>query len=147
MKNKTSARRGSSKNASVSSGGMNVLGASLFGAGVGTVCAVALLLVFSVICMFTSDPDKLLTVFGLVINAIAFFAAGFAATKKKSAAIPVGAVSGAILASLMWIVSLFFGESFRSDLALPVEILIRLSFIIVSILGALLCVNVKKKRK
>ncbi len=127
--------------------GQGVLGASVFGACVGGICAVAMLVVSSLICTFSKDPDKLIAPLGIITSIAAYFFAGFAAARKKRAAIPVGALSGAWLTAAFFIISLFVDKGLSWGLSLTVGLLIRLSFVAVSVLGALLGTNVGAKTK
>lgn len=148
MNKRSTSKRKRSGTHSSASGGSTVIGASLIGTAVGMGLITVLTVILSGLCLASSDPNTLLIPFSLGINAVSFFFAGFTGAKRKSAAIPVGALSGAILASLLWIFSLFLGNAATWGFSLPVELLIRCSFIIPSVLGGLLAVNSKvKKRK
>lgn len=133
------ASRGASKETSL-------LIASAFGAGVGAICVCALLFIFSFLCLLTHSGDKLTSFFSVLILVISFLASGFAAAKKRCAAIPVGLCSGAFLSLFLWIISLFINNSLSLGLSLPVELLIRVSLVSVSLIGALLGVNLKSRR-
>ena len=126
---------------------VGVLRASLFGMATATVSAVILLLICSFICMLSSDPSKLISPLSVVCNILIYFIAGFAASKKKAAALPCGALSGGLTCILFFIITLLLDNALSSNLSFPVELLIRLSFIVVSILGALLGVNSTPKRR
>ncbi|MBO5204305.1 MAG: TIGR04086 family membrane protein [Clostridia bacterium] len=135
----------SSSRATASAG---VMRASLFGVATGTVSAIILLLICSLICMLSSDPNKLISPLSVVCNILIYFIVGFAASKKKAAAIPCGALSGGLMCIIFFLIALLLSDSISSNLSFPVELLIRLSFIVVSILGALLGVNsIPKRRK
>ena len=127
--------------------GHGIISASGIGAGVGGVCAVALLVVATLICTFSDDPDSIIAPIGMIISVISYFIAGFAASKKRRAAIPVGALSGVMLTAAFIIISLFVDKTLSWELSLTVALLIRLSFVAVSILGALLGTNAISKRK
>ena len=124
-----------------------ILGASAFGVFVGAVCAVALALIGTVICAFSASPDALYAPLGLFACIASYFCAGFAGARKKRAAVPVGALCGAILSVVFFIISLFLDKQLSSGTSLTVALLIRLSLIAVSILGALLGTNIGAKRK
>ena len=124
-----------------------VLTASVFGVCIGLLFSVVLALVCSTICVFSSDPDKLISPLSLFSLIAVYLSAGFIAAKKKAAAFPCGLISGGILALVFFTVSCFFDPSYSAGLALPIELLIRLSFVGVSLLGALLGVNVSSKGK
>lgn len=123
--------------------------ASAFGCAIGLVTATGAALVFSLICLFSDDPDKLITPLAFVGSITAFLSAGFAASKKKRAALPCGLMAGGMMTVIFFIVSLCLNDSLSLNLSLPVSILIRLSLILVSVLGALVGVNtrIKKKRR
>ena len=148
MNNRTRARHKRTVTKRQDNGSTSVLIAALTGAATGVAVILVLTLLLSAICLASSDPAPLLSPVALGINTVAFFFAGFTGAKRKSAAVPVGALSGTLLALLLWICSFFFGNEFSWDIPLPVELLIRCSFIIISVLGGLLAVNTKiKKRK
>lgn len=146
MKGKTTSRRkktsGASKGESV-----GVASAALFGVCAGLILSLLLALVCSFICLFSADPDKLMTPLCIVSLIVIYFASGFFASRKKSAAIPCGLCVGGALAVIFWIISLFFSDAYSQGLSVPVELLIRLSFVAVSLVGSLLGVNVGVKRK
>ena len=121
--------------------------ASVFGCAVGLAAATAFALIGSLICMFVSDPDKLITPLAFICSILVFLISGFAAAKKKCAAIPCGLLSGAMLVSIFFIASLCMSDSLSSGYSLAVALLIRLSFLAVSVVGALIGVNSRPKRK
>ncbi len=125
---------------------VNLLSASAFGAGVGAICVCALLFIFSFLCLITHSGDKLTSLFSVLTLAVSFLACGFAAAKKRPAAIPAGICSGALLSLFLWIISLFINNSLSLGLSLPVELLIRISLVAVSLVGALLGVNLRSRR-
>ena len=128
----------------------SVVGASLIGAGIGFSTTLILTVIFSAVCLFSPDPDKLSAPLSLAVNILSFFVTGFAGAKMKSAAIPVGVISGGILTSVLWLISLILKHSMTtitSTIVFPLSLLIRLSFVIASVIGALLATNVRKKRK
>ena len=133
------APRGTSKETSI-------LLASAFGAGVGAICVCALLFIFSLLCLLTHSGDTLVSFFSILILVISFLASGFSGAKKRLAAIPVGLCSGAFLSLFLWIISLFINNSLSLGLSLPIELLIRLSLVAVSLVGALLGVNLRSRR-
>lgn len=125
---------------------VNLLSASAFGAGVGAICVCALLFIFSLLCLLTRSGDKLTSLFSILTLAVSFFACGFAGAKKRPAAIPVGLCSGALLSLFLWLISLFINDSLSLGLSFPVELLIRISIVAVSLVGALLGVNLRSRR-
>ncbi len=124
-----------------------VFHASIFGMTTGLICGMLLLLICSLICLFSQDPNKLISPLSVVCGILTYFIAGFAASKKKAAAIPCGALSGVMISIVFFIISFLLNDSLSSSISFPVEMLIRTSFIVVSILGALLGVNSTPKRK
>ena len=133
-----SASRGTSKETSL-------WVASAFGAGVGAICVCVLLFVFSLLCLLTHSGDKLTPFFSILILVISFLASGFAAAKKRPAAIPVGLCSGAFLSLFLWFISLFINNSLSLGLSFPVELLIRISLVAISLIGALIGVNSRRR--
>ncbi len=125
---------------------VNIFAASAFGAGVGAIFVCALLFIFSALCLLTRSGDKLSSLFSILTLVASFFACGFAAAKKRPAAIPVGLCSGALLSIFLWIISLFINNSLSLGLSLSIELLIRLSLVAVSLVGALLGVNLRSRR-
>ena len=123
----------------------SLLIASAIGAGVGAICVCALLFIFSLLCLLTHSGDKLTSFFSILILVISFLASGFAGAKKRPAAIPVGLCSGAFLSLFLWLISLFINNSLSLGLSFPVELLIRLSLVAVSLVGALIGVNSKRR--
>lgn len=124
-----------------------VFHASIFGMTTGLICGMLLLLICSLICLFSQDPNKLISPLSVVCGILTYFIAGFAASKKKAAAIPCGALSGAMVCIVFLIIKFVLDDSLSSGISFPVEALIRVSFIIVSILGALLGVNSTSKKR
>ncbi len=124
---------------------MNLLSASAFGAGVGAICVCALIFIFSFLCLLTHSGDKLISFFSILTLIASFLASGFAAAKKRPAAIPVGLLSGTFLSLFLWIISLFISDYLSLGLSFPVELLIRVSFVAVSLIGALIGVNLKRR--
>lgn len=137
MKNKSNSRNG----------GYSVLRASVFGTCMGIFIAVLLLIICSVICILSSDPNSVITPLSVSIILTVYFSAGFAASKKRASAIPCGALSGAFIAIIFFVISLIISPDTPSELPLPVLLLLRISFIAVAILGALLGTNTKSKGK
>ncbi len=121
-----------------------VVAASLYGAAVGGVCSVVLLLVFSVICAFSKNPDALLSPLSLVASGVSFFLAGLAASKKKSAPLPCGALSGAVLLAAFYLISLFLQNTTAEPVSLTVSLLLRLACIFICIVGSLIGTNRKR---
>ena len=121
--------------------------ACAFGCAVGLATATCLILICSLICLFSSDPDALTSPLSFAIMGASFFTAGFASSKKKKAAIPCGLLSGGLMTAVCCLVALCIGDSTSLNLSPIVSLLIRLSFIIVSIVGALVGVNTGTKRK
>jgi putative membrane protein (TIGR04086 family) len=119
--------------------------ACMFGVCVALVTALFLAIVCAIICSASGNAYKLLTPLSFVSTVAVYFVCGFATAKRYSAAIPAGAISGAVLCILFFIVSLFLSSSLASGTSLPVSLLIRLSFVVVSMLGAILGANAKKK--
>lgn len=132
---------------STSENSYGIAAASAFGACIGALLAAILLFVCTFICISVENPDKLTAPLAILSVIVVYFSAGFAAVRKRRAAIPCGALSGGIITAVFFIISLFLNKNLSSGLSLPVSLLIRLSFIVVSILGALLGTNVGVKRK
>ena len=147
MNNRSRSKRKRTATNTQASGSLTVIGASLVGAATGLGLTALLTVILSAVCLALSDPNALMIPFSLGINVISFFFAGFAGAKRKSAAIPVGALSGALLTFILWICSLFLGSEASWGVSLPVELLIRCSFIIPSVLGGLLAVNTRAKKR
>lgn len=121
--------------------------ASLFGICVGLTASLVLALLCSFICLLSPDPNKLMTPLSTISLVAVYFLSGFVATKKRPAAVPCGLVTGGGLAALFWLISLFFNDSYSNGLSLPIAMLIRMTFVGVSLLGALLGVNAGAKKR
>ncbi len=143
MKNKCKTNKQKKHSTSESTG---VLHACVFGTCIGIFSTVILLLACTFICLFSQNPDALISPLALCSSVISHLIAGFAASKKKKAALPCGLLSGAMLAAVFFLLSLFLNKTLSWGLPLPVSMLIRLSFIAVSLLGAILGTNTHKKR-
>lgn len=137
MKNKSNSK----------SGGHGVLSASVFGACIGIFIAVLLLIICSVLCILSKDPNAVIAPLSAIIILTVYFSSGFAASKKSASAIPCGALSGVFITAVFFIISLFASTDTPSRLSLPVSLLLRLSFIFLAVLGALLGTNTKSKFK
>ncbi len=124
-----------------------IVGACVFGVAVGLIFAIALLLIFSAVSLGSGDPDALISPLSLAAGGVSFFTAGFAASKKRSAPLPCGALSGAMLCAVLWLISILLGDSVSSAHSPPQALLIRLAFIFVAVVGALIGTNSKGKRK
>lgn len=127
--------------------GSGIIGASLFGICTGLIMSLVLAIFCSFICLFSKDPSKLMSPLSTASLAAVYLTSGFIAAKKRPAAIPCGLLTGGGIAAIFWIVSLFFDDSYSSGISVPVQLLIRITFVAVSLLGALLGVNAKSKRK
>ncbi len=143
----TSKKHRSPSRSSKPSTSSSFLKACAFGVGISLITAIALALICTIICTVSGDSDKLLAPLAFGSTVIAYFAGGFAASRKKSGALAVGALCGGILSAIFILVSLCLGDSLSSGMALPVSLLIRLSFILVSILGSLVGTNLKISHK
>ncbi len=144
-KNSSKKKRGSRPIASKS---CSLPYACAFGAGIGGVCAVICLFIAGAVCMFSSDPDSLISPLALISSALSFFLSGFAATKKRPAPLWCGTGAGGILTAVFFIISLFLSKGLSWGLPLTVGLLIRLSMIGVAVFGAMMGANVKvNKRK
>ncbi len=117
---------------------IGTLPAVLFGAGAGAVAAIIMLIIFSIICTFSADPEKLISPLSLVANGVAFFVCGFCASRRCRGALPAGLLSGAVLSVGYFIVSLFMDKELSWGLSLTSELLTRLSFVAVSLFGAII---------
>ncbi len=124
-----------------------IVGACVFGALVGLIFALALLLIFSAVALGSSNPDALISPLSLTACGVSFFAAGLAASKKRSAPLPCGALSGAMLCAVLWLISLLLGDAASPTYSLPQSLLIRLALIFVAVVGALIGTNSKGRRK
>lgn len=133
-----------SRSSTGKSGDCGIFKASLIGAGVGIGFAVILLLACSLAALCCADPDSLTAPLGFISALLVYFISGFTACKLKRAALPCGLLSGALVTVIFTAVSLALDSSFASDTPLPVSLLIRLSMLAVSLLGALLGVNTVK---
>ena len=128
--------------------GAGTVQAVSYGVIAGLVTALLSCVAAALVCTFSKDPDKLTAPLATVSCILAHFVAGLVSAKKKSAAIPCGLCSGGALALIFWIVSLCFSESYSYGMGAAVNLLIRISMVAVSLLGALLGVNtVMKKRR
>ncbi len=144
MKSGKMSKRARSRRAPSSS---NILSASVFGVLVGLIITVALLIVFCLVCLNSKNPDSLISPLALTINAVAYFAAGFAASKKRSAPLPCGALSGAILCAVFFVISLALKDLHSAFSAPSIAILLRLVSVFISIIGALIGANCGKNRR
>ena len=128
---------------------LSAMSASLYGACVGLIVCIALAVLCAVVCVFSPDPDKLSTPLSMISLVCVFFTSGLLASKRSSAALPTGLMTGAILTLFLWLSSLFFSDAYSQGLPLAVELLIRTSFIVVSLVGSLVGVNAKigKRRR
>jgi len=115
------------------------LGASLFGATAGLLTALISAAVCALICLSLNDPNKLTAPLGYVCAAIGYFVAGYLSVKKRGgAAIPCGALSGALLTTVFFVCSLFLSGDTASGSGILIVFFIRLSMIAVSLLGAVI---------
>lgn len=141
MKKKSTAR-----NRSVRQEPLGIFKASLFGACIGLFCSVALLISSALICLFSNDPDRLIAPLAFISTVAVYFISGFAAVRKRRAALPCGALCGGMMSAVFLLISFFISRDASMGLPLPVSMLIRISFIAVSIIGALLGTNVGVKK-
>ncbi|MBQ8818689.1 MAG: TIGR04086 family membrane protein [Clostridia bacterium] len=145
MKSKKSSKQSARKKSS--SQNYSIASASIFGACAGAFLTVISVIICSVICLFSENPDKLISPLAFTSVIIIYFFSGFLASKKKSAAIPCGLLCGVILTLIFFIISLFITETYSSGSSLIVGLLIRISFVAVSIIGALLGTNTANKKR
>ena len=101
----------------------------------------------SLVCLFSSDSDRLTAPLATASGIIAHFVAGFICAKKKKTALPTGIISGGCLALIFFIISLFFGESYSYGLGMALSLLIRISMVAVSVFAAMLGANTGEKRR
>ena len=144
MKNKTSSKKKKSI-LNVFSG--NPFMASVFGALSGIISIAILTPVFSAIAQNLSDPDSFVLPFGMIISFVSYFLAGLLAAKLKSAALPCGILSGVILQSLMFILSILIKGNYSAISSPILETILRIAFVFISVLGAVIAVNSKKSPK
>ncbi len=142
---KLSKKRHSVKSRAVAKSGF--VGAAVFGALVGFIFALTLLLVFCIICLNAQNPDTLISPLALSAGGVSFFAAGFAASKKRSAPLKCGALSGALLCALFFVISRLLGGAPSCGYSLGVGLLIRLAMICLCIFGATVGNNSKGARR
>ena len=142
-------KKKSSRQAHGASGTSGVISASVFGWCIGIFCAVVLLLISATVCLFSSDPDKLISPLAFISTVAVYLISGIAAVRKRRAPLPCGAICGIMLSATFGLISVFIDNEGSQGLSLPVSLLIRLSFVAVCILGALLGTNVgvKKSRR
>ncbi len=127
------------KERGASSARTGTLGASVFGATAGLFTALTGAVICALICLSVNDPDKLSSPLGYGCSVIAYLIAGYLAVKKRGgAAIPCGALSGALLTAVFFICSLFLGGDASSDVGVLKGLFIRLSMIAVALLGAVI---------
>ncbi len=124
-----------------------ILGASLFGALVGFIFSVALLIAFSFVCLASKNPDSLISPLALIASSISFFAAGLAASKKRSAPLPCGALTGAFMCAVFWVVSRILGTNTDSGNSFAAALILRLVLIFICIVGALIGANSGRRRR
>lgn len=101
------------------------------GLGFALICAIALLLLFSLFCYMTPDPDKYLTAFGLAALYLSALIGGIAAGKKSG--LVGGLCSGLLLCTVILLASSFKGE----DPALFSPGIIALLYVLVPGVGTL----------
>ncbi len=147
MKSKTGSvtRRRSGGTPRGNSGG--IITAASFGACAGIISAVILLLLCTFICLPSEAPERLITPLAVISALIVYFLTGFCSAKKNSAVIPCGVLSGAVVTVIFFVLSLFLKKELSANLTLFVSLLIRLSFIALSVIGALLGVNTRTKKR
>lgn len=121
----------------------SILSGVLAGVSTAIICCI----ISSLICIFSSDPDKLTSPLATVSSILAHFTGGFFAAKKKNAPLPCGLATGGILAFIFWITSLCFSASYSYSLNTVISLLIRISMVAVSLVGAILGGNQPHKRK
>ena len=118
---------------------------SFFGAIIGALCLIILLAIFSALCTSLPDPHPLvapLSIFSMLSSA---FFCGFSAVKrnKSSDALLCGALSGAILLSLLMLCFGFVGGEDSSPTA---TLICRLLFVPLSLVGGFCGLGRKKKQ-
>ena len=122
--------------------GVGTVQAVTYGVIGGLITAVLCCIASATVCTLSSNPDRLTAPLATVSCILAHFVAGFISAKKHPAALPSGIASGGCLALIFWIVSLCFGGSYSGGLGTAVKLLIRLLTVAVSLVGALIGVNV-----
>ena len=124
-----------------------LVSACVFGAGVGIAATVALLVFCSMICLFSRDPNKTIAPMAFISLVVVYFITGFSSAKRKCAAIPCGVLSGGIITVIFFVISFFVEKNLSSGYSLIIELMIRLSLVVVSIIGALLGTNSKVRKR
>lgn len=128
-------------------GSCGIIAASSFGACIGIIATVILLLLCTFICLPSEAPERIITPLAVISALTVYFLTGFCSAKKNSAVIPCGILSGAAVTVIFFLLSLFLKKELSANLTLSVSLLIRLSFIAVSVIGALLGANTRTKKR
>ena len=123
--------------------------ACLNGALWAAVCGLALALISALICTFVKDPATLACVCGYALSPIPFFVGGYAAARKKRAAIPCGLLCGCVLTLGSVIIGALLPNG-HTLISVPLQIILRIALVLACIMGAILGANRdtnKKRRK
>ena len=145
MKNKDTQRRLRRRPSSGENTGL--VRACLFGVGGGCVCLLALLLIFSFICTFSDDPDRLFAPLGLLCAALSYACVGFIASKKHAPALVSSLLSGAVFGAATFIISLFLDKNLSAQFSLPISLLVRVLLLGASALGGVLATNLSARAR
>ena len=147
MSKKASASRfGKRRTASTAAHSGNILSCSLRGTMAGIIASAICLTAGTFICLSSEDPDKMLLPTALICQAVGFIASGLFAA-RRCGSLWGCFLSGAAMTVVFCLLSVFFGGSSVPAVSLPINILIRIIFISLSVLGGLAAKNMGTKKR
>ena len=103
--------------------------------------------IYSFAAISLSDPKGLISISGIAIPAISYFAAGVSAHRvSRRAPLICGIVSAAVLATLLKLVSLALKPSESARLGGAAQVIFCFVYALMSIIGAVISANISVKR-
>ena len=117
-------------------GAVSLVKGSFIGLVVSLCAVIVLWFVCSLAAYSYKDPDAILPVLAFCGVSVAAFVGGIVASKKHGeGGMVCGLLSGAMLAILLLFVSFAFGKEYSSENGMAAKLLIRLSAVLLSVLG------------
>ena len=121
---------------------------SLISGGIGAVTTVILIIVCTFTAISKDDPDKLISVFGIVIPALSYLLAGYVSYRlSRRAPLVCGAVCAATLMLLIKLFSFIFKSGNNDSFSIPIKAVLCALYVFLSILGAIIAANLSNSAK
>lgn len=119
-------------------GAVSAMRSGAFATGAAVLLSVIFWLIAGGIAYANDDPDSIVGMLGIAVVSVTAFVSGIIAVKINggSGALVCGVTNGVLYMVLLFLLSLFFDESFSSGYPFMLSLVMRCAVVFISVLGA-----------